>query len=124
MIPVWLIRYGLPALAAALALIAAYFWAYGQGRTAERAKWEVASAAAAKVQRERELALQAQVDAAGAALSEQSALMAQVLDSAKGNTRNYYVQNPSSDVACIKPERVQHVAETDAAAAGNPAPAR
>lgn len=42
--PVWAIRYVLPALAVVAALWVAYSWAYARGRDAERAEWEIVAA--------------------------------------------------------------------------------
>ena len=99
-----------------LLAVCAYLWAYGNGRAHERAKWE-----AAKVVAEREAAakaafMQAQVDAAGVALSQQSTEIDRLNSIASQKTKVYYGQNPTADVPCLSSERVRAVSEADRAA--------
>ena len=113
-VPGWALRVA-PYVGGALLAGGAYLWAYDNGRNAERAKWqkrEAASVAAAQV---KSAAMQAQVDAAGAALSEKQQQIADMMHVQKLNTRTYYVQNPAANVACLSPDRLRHISESDAA---------
>ena len=121
--PFWMLRHA-PYIGGILLLIGAYFWAYGRGVDAERAKWQAAQVKAVEVQRQREAALQAQVDAAGTALAERSQNVERIREKAEVITRNFYVENPATNVQCLGPERLRHVAETDAATAGDTTAAR
>jgi len=114
-VPAWAIRLA-PYIGGALLIVAAYVWAYGRGVDAERGKWQAVQAKAAEVQRQREVTLQAQVDAAGVALSEMSAAIASKTDRAVNLTRTYYVENPASNVACLDASRLRHISESDTAA--------
>lgn len=115
---------GLPVLArlpwgwigAAVAVLGALWWAYDAGRDAERAKWKAASIAAERAAQAKSAALQAQVDAAGAALSEKQQQIAEATRNATGKTKVYYVTHPDRNRACLDADRVQHIAEADAAA--------
>ena len=122
-VPGWALRLA-PYVGGVLLAGAAYLWAYDNGRDAERAKWQAVQAKAAEAQRQREAALQAQVDAAGAALSERSQNVERIREKAQIVTRNYYVENPAANVLCLGPDRLRHVAQSDAAALGAPAPTR
>lgn len=122
-VPAWAIRLA-PYIGGLLLIVAAYVWAYGRGVDAERTKWRAVQAKATEVQRQREVTLQAQVDAAGVALSEAQARISNGADKAQTITRTYYVANPSSNIACLDDGRVQHIAQSDAAALGNPAAAK
>lgn len=113
--PAWAIRLA-PYIGGALLIVAAYVWAYGRGVDAERTKWQAVQAKAAEVQRQREVVLQAQVDAAGAALSERAAVVERIREKAQIVTRNYYVQNPASNVFCLDANRLRHISESDTAA--------
>jgi hypothetical protein len=117
MIPLWVIRYVLPGVGAVLALWAAYSWADGRGYDRADAKWRKAESAAVAAAQAKSAAMQAQVDAAGAALSEQAAAIDRLTHVQKVNTRTFYVQNPAANVACLLPDRLRAVAESDAAAA-------
>jgi hypothetical protein len=113
-VPTWALRVA-PYVCGLLLAVAAYAWAYSNGKQAERAKWqarEIASVAAAQA---KSAAMQAQVDAAGVALSEQAAAIDRLIHVQKLNTRTFYVQNPASNVACLSPERLRHISESDAA---------
>ena len=114
MIPAWAFR-AAPYVTGVLLAVAAYAWAYDAGRDAERTKWQLEQADAARAARERENALQAQIDAAGAALSERAQNVERIRERTIV-TRNFYASNPTSNVACLGPERLRHVAEADAAA--------
>lgn len=103
-------------IAAVAAVLGALWWAYDAGRDGERAKWRAEAARAVEAARAREAALQAQVDAAGAALSEKQQQIADVSRNATGKTKVYYVTNPDRNRACLDAGRVQHIAEADAAA--------
>jgi hypothetical protein len=122
-VPAWALRVA-PYVGGLLLIVAAYVWAYGRGVDAERGKWQAVQAKAAEVQRQREVALQAQVDAAGVALSEAQSRISNGAGKAQTITRTFYVQNPASNVACLDDGRVQHITQSDAAAIGNPAAAK
>jgi hypothetical protein len=111
----WPIRLA-PYVGGVLLAIAAYAWAYGDGRSAERAKWQKREAAAVEAAQGRERALQAQVDAAGVALSERAVVVERIREKAQILTRNYYVENPVSNVACLDASRLRHISESDTAA--------
>ena len=113
--PAWALRIA-PYIGGALLIVAAYVWAYGRGVDAERTKWQAAQAKAAEVQRQREVTLQAQVDAAGVALSEQAAAIDRLTHVQKLNTRTFYVQNPAANVPCLDANRLRHISESDTAA--------
>ena len=117
MIPVWVIRYVLPGVGAVLALWAAYSWAHGRGVADERAKWQAEQQRAEKAAQAKERQLQAQVDAAGVALSSQAAEIDRLTRLVQSKRSAFYVQNPAADVACLLPDRVRAVAESDAAVA-------
>ena len=121
--PAWALRIA-PYIGGALLIVAAYAWAYGRGVDAERTKWRAVQAKAAEVQRQREVTLQAQVDAAGVALSEAQARISNNAGKAQTITRTFYVPSPSSNVACLDDGRVQQISQSDAAAIGNPATAK
>ena len=113
--PAWALRIA-PYIGGALLIVAAYLWAYGRGVDAERTKWQAVQAKAAEVQRQREVTLQAQVDAAGVALSEQAAAIDRLTHVQKLNTRTFYVQNPAANVPCLDANRLRHISESDTAA--------
>jgi hypothetical protein len=113
--PAWTIRLA-PYLGGLLLAVAAYAWAYGRGVDAERAKWQAVQAKAAEVQRQREVVLQAQVDAAGVALSERAVVVERIREKAQILTRNYYVQNPAFNVPCLDSSRLRHISDSDTAA--------
>lgn len=122
-VPAWALRIA-PYVGGLLLAVAAYAWAYSNGREAERAKWQKREAAAVEAAQVKERALQAQVDAAGVALSEAQSRISNNAGKAQTITRTYYVANPSSNVACLDDGRVQHITQSDAAAIGNPAAAK
>jgi hypothetical protein len=122
-VPAWALRVA-PYVGGLLLIVAAYAWAYGNGKEAERAKWQKREAAAVEAAQAKERALQAQVDAAGVALSEAQSRISNGAGKAQTITRTYYVANPSSNVACLDDGRVQHITQSDAAAIGNPATAK
>lgn len=122
-VPAWALRIA-PYVGGLLLAVAAYAWAYGNGREAERAKWQKREAAAVEAAQVKERALQAQVDAAGVALSEAQSRISNGAGKAQTITRTYYVANPSSNVACLDDGRVQHITQSDAAAIGNTAAAK
>ena len=112
--PTWALRVA-PYVGGLLLALAAYAWAYSNGREAERGKWEAREIIATTAMQAKSDELQAQVDAAGVALSEQAAAIDRLIHVQKLNTRTFYVQNPASNVACLSPERLRHIAESDAA---------
>lgn len=96
--------------------IAGVLWvAFDTGRDNERSKWQRASIAAERAAQAKSAALQAQVDAAGVALSEKQQQIADMANVQKVNTRTFYVQNPASNVACLNPDRLRAISEADAA---------
>lgn len=114
-VPLWAMRLA-PYVGGALLAGIVALWLYGKGIDAERAKWRVKEAEAAQKAREREDALQAQVDAAGLALSMSTAELERLSNAERVTTRNYYVQNPAANVACLAPDRLRSISESDAAA--------
>ena len=114
MIPLWVIRYVLPGVGAVLALWGAYSWSHGRGVAEERGKWQAREVAAQEAQRARQTALQAQVDAAGAALSMSTAEIERLSKRATGNVRNIYAARPDSNIACLDPGVLRAIAESDA----------
>ena len=114
-VPAWALRVA-PYVGGLLLAVAAYAWAYSNGREAERAKWQKREAAAVEAAQAKERALQAQVDAAGVALSERSTAVERIREKAQIVTRNFYVENPASNVACLDASRLRHISESDTAA--------
>jgi hypothetical protein len=107
----------LPYIGGALVLGGALWWAYDNGRDAERAKWQQKEAVATLKARERENALQNQVDAAGAALSQVTAENEQLRADLRQTRRVYYVQNPAAAAAvCLSDSRFLHHQRADEAA--------
>jgi len=117
MIPLWAIRLA-PYAAGVLLAVGAYFWAYSNGTQAERAKWQAREIAAVGAAQAKSAAMQAQVDAAGVALSEQAAAIDRLANVQKLNTRTFYVQNPAANVACLSADRLRAIADSDTAVAG------
>lgn len=114
MIPLWAIRLA-PYAAGLLLAVGAYAWAYSNGKQAERAKWQAAAIVAERAAQAKSAALQAQVDAAGVALSEKQQQIADMANVQKVNTRTFYVQNVSSNVRCLTDDRLRAISEADAA---------
>jgi type II secretory pathway pseudopilin PulG len=114
MMPLWAIRLA-PYAAGILLAVGAYFWAYSNGKQAERTRWQAREVAAQEAQRARETALQAQVDAAGAALSMSTAEIERLSKRATGNVRSIYAARPADNVACLDPGVLRAIAESDAA---------
>lgn len=107
-----------PIAAIAAVLLALMLWGNhreGQGVRKERAAWVAKEVLALEAARAREVALQSQVDAAGIALSMSTAEIERLANTARVTTRNYYVQNPAANVACLLPDRLRAIAESDAA---------
>lgn len=107
-------------IGAALGVLLA-LWAWGNHREAqgvrqERAKWQQQEVAAKEAQRAREAALQAQVDAAGAALSMSTAEIERLSQRATGNVRSIYAARPDSNIACLAPDVLRAIADSDKAA--------
>ena len=97
--------------------IAGVLWvAFDTGRDNERAKWQRAAIVAERAAQAKSAALQAQVDAAGVALSEKQQQIADMANVQKVNTRTFYVQNPISNVRCLTDDRLRAISEADAAA--------
>ncbi len=115
MIPLWAIRLA-PYAAGVLLAVGAYFWAHGRGVDAERAEWQAREVAAQEAQRARETALQAQVDAAGAALSMSTAEIERLTKLANMKRSAFYVQNPAAAGPCLHPDRLRAIQEGDEAA--------
>ena len=115
MIPMWAIRLA-PYAAGVLLAVAAYAWAYNDGKQAERATWQAAAIVAERAAQAKSAAMQAQVDAAGAALSEKQQQIADAMRVQKVNTRTFYVQNPASNVACLTDDRLRAISEADSTA--------
>lgn len=113
-VPAWAIRLA-PYAAGVLLAVGAYFWAYSNGKQAERAKWQAREIAAVAAAQAKSAAMQAQVDAAGAALSEKQQQIADISRAATVKTRTYYVTNPAADVACLLPDRLRAIADSDTA---------
>ena len=113
-VPAWAIRLA-PYAAGVLLAVGAYFWAYSNGKQAERAKWQAREIAAVAAAQAKSAAMQAQVDAAGAALSEKQQQIADISWAATVKTRTYYVTNPAADVACLLPDRLRAIADSDSA---------
>ena len=114
MIPLWAIRLA-PYAAGLLLAVGAYAWAYSNGKQAERAKWQAAAIVAERAAQAKSAAMQAQVDAAGVALSEQAAAIDRLTHVQKLNTRTFYAQNVSSNVRCLTDDRLRAISEADAA---------
>ena len=115
MIPLWAIRLA-PYAGGVLLAVAAYAWAYSNGKQSERATWQAAAIVAERAAQAKNAAMQAQVDAAGAALSEKQQQIADAMRVQKVNTRTFYVQNPASNVACLTDDRLRAIAEADSTA--------
>jgi hypothetical protein len=113
-VPMWALRVA-PYVAGLSLAVAACAWAYDSGRDAERAKWQAAQQRAVEAAQAKSAAMQAQVDAAGAALSEKQQQIADMMHVQKLNTRTFYVQNPAANVACLSSDRLRHISESDAA---------
>jgi hypothetical protein len=105
-----------PYIGGALLIGGAYLWAFDNGRDTEREKWQRQAAVQAEKVRERESELQRQVDAAGVALSEQSAALDRVLQSRRNQTKVYYRANPSDNVRCLTDDRLRAISDADQAA--------
>lgn len=105
----------LPYAGIALAVAGALWWAHGRGVQSERGKWQAAAIVAERAAVARSAAMQAQVDAAGAALSEKQAQIDIAARAMSDRTRVFYVQNPARNVACLDAGRLRHIAEADAA---------
>ena len=115
-VPAWALRIA-PYVGGVLLAVAAYAWAYTNGKQAERAKWQARELIAVAAAQAKSAAMQAQVDAAGVALSEQAAAIDRLANVQKLNTRTFYVQNPSSNVACLSADRLRAIADSDTAVA-------
>ena len=99
-----------------VAVLALLFAVYRAGEHTERAKWEAAKAAAEREAAKKTAVMQAQVDAAGVALSQQSVEIDRLNKIASQKTKVYYRENPTADVPCLSPERLRAVSEADTAA--------
>lgn len=111
MIPSW------AGYVAGLAAIGAVYAAgYSGGRDTEREKWQRQAAIEAQKVRERENALQAQVDAAGVALSEKQSQIDIATRAMSNRTKVYYRANPSDNVRCLTDDRLRAIADADQAA--------
>jgi hypothetical protein len=83
------------------------------GRDDERAKWAARESAAVAAAQAKADELQAQVDAAGVALSEKQQQIEAGTRTAVTNTRTYYVTRPDLNVQCLGPDRLRHIADSD-----------
>jgi hypothetical protein len=113
-VPAWALRIA-PYVGGVLLAVGAYFWAYSNGKQAERSKWQAREIAAVAAAQAKSAAMQAQVDAAGVALSEQAAAIERLTHVQKLNTRTFYVQNPAANVACLSADRLRAIADSDTA---------
>lgn len=113
-VPAWAWK-AAPYIGGLLLAVVAYAWAYDNGRDTEREKWQRQAAIEAQKVRERENELQRQVDIAGAALSEKQGQIDMLLAQGRTETRTFYVQNPSANVACLTADRLRHIQASDAA---------
>jgi hypothetical protein len=111
-VPAWALRIA-PYVGGVLLAVAAYAWAYSNGKQAERAKWQAREAAAVGAAQAKSAAMQAQVDAAGAAMSEQAAEIERLTKRATGNVRNIYAARPADNVACLDDGVLRAIAESD-----------
>lgn len=111
-VPGWAIKIA-PYVGGVLLAGAAYLWAYDNGRDDERAKWQAREELAVAAAQAKANELQAQVDAAAVALSEKQQQIDAGTQRAVSLTRNYYVENPASNVTCLSPERLRHIADSD-----------
>lgn len=111
LLPAWAKYVGGIAIAAII-----YAKGYSDGKEAEQNRWLQKEVVAAEARAKRESEMQAQVDAAGLALSMSEAELERIKSQSRVETRNYYVTNPAANVACLTPDRLRSVAESDAAA--------
>jgi len=116
----WPWRRILPVAGAALSVLwllwAAYNWAYARGRDSERHRWVALQAEARDAAAQREAVLRDKVEAAATQLAERREAVDRVVTRTITKTRTYYAQNPVADVSCLDPERLRHIADSDAAA--------
>lgn len=110
-IPPWAKYLAVLAIAAGI-----YGKGYSDGKEAEQNRWLKQEVVALEAKRVREVELQAQVDAAGAALSMSTAEIERLKNQSRIETRNYYVTNPAANVQCLAPERLRAIEEADKAA--------
>ena len=107
----------IPPWARYLAILAIAAGIYGKGKLdgeeAEQNRWLKQEVVALEAKRAREVELQAQVDAAGAALSMSTAEIERLKNQSRIETRNYYVTNPAANVQCLAPERLRAIEEAD-----------
>lgn len=111
-VPAWAWK-AAPYVGGVLLAGAAYLWAYDSGRDDERAKWVARESAAVAAAQAKADELQAQVDAAGVALSEKQQQIEAGTRTAVTNTRTYYVTRPDLNVQCLGPDRLRHIADSD-----------
>lgn len=116
MMPLWVIRYVLPGVGAVLALWAAYSWAKGIGAAEERGKWEAREIIATTAMQAKSDELQAQVDAAGAALSMSTAEIERLTKLANMKRSEFYAINPAAAGPCLHPDRLRAIQAGDEAA--------
>lgn len=107
-VPAWAKYLAVLAVAAAL-----YGKGYADGKEAEQNRWLKQEVVALEAKRVREVEMQAQVDAAGFALSMSQAEIERIKNQSRIETRNYYVTNPAANVQCLAPERLRAVEEAD-----------
>jgi hypothetical protein len=111
-VPGWAIKIA-PYVGGVLLAGGAYLWAYDNGRDDERAKWKARESVAVAAAQAKADELQAQVDAAAVALSEKQQQIDAGTRTAITNTRTFYVTRPDLNVACLGPDRLQHIADSD-----------
>ena len=122
-VPSWALRIA-PYVGGLLLIVAACLWGYNRGVGAERAKWQAEQARAEKAAAAKTAALQAQVDAAGVALSEKQAEIDNAARTAASKTKVFYAANPVLDVRCLTDDRLRAISESDTAAFAFTAAAR
>jgi hypothetical protein len=111
-----LIRSAIPYIGGAALGIWLVLAVYDKGKDDERAKWQAREVAAQEAQRARENALQAQVDAAGAALSMSTAENERLARIASVNRSKFYEANPTAAGPCLHVDRVRAIQAGDEAA--------
>lgn len=118
-VPLWALRLA-PYVGGLLLAGGAYLWVCNRCVSAERGKWQAEVARAEKAAAAKTAAMQAQVDAAGVALSEMQSTNDALRRTLASDRRTYYVQNPAAAAAvCLSDGRYVHHqrADRDAASA-------
>ncbi len=105
----------LPYIGGAVMLGGVYFKGVGDGKLAERVDWQKAEIAAVEQRFQKQAELQAQVDAAGAALSVLTSENERLTQRATANVRNYYAANPATNRQCLDAGILRAIADSDKA---------